>query len=127
VLRPFWKQKGAAAGVVQRKQAVGLSRVCPKEEECRVGQARPPGRLRPSGEGESGPVGDEGRWPRLGRNQRWAKVQEIKSFQILFGILILGKLWKFVQGDLVAILTWGFFLKSSTFSRNLRKMPNDMP
>jgi hypothetical protein len=92
-----------------------------------VGQARPPGRLRPSGEGESGPVGDEGRWPRLGQNQRWAKVQEIKSFQILFGILILGKLWKFVQGDLVAILTWGFFLKSSRFSRNLRKMPNDMP
>jgi hypothetical protein len=37
------------------------------------------------------------------------------------------KLWKFVHEDLEGILTWGFFLKSSRFSRNLRKMPNDMP
>jgi hypothetical protein len=60
-------------------------------------------------------------------NRSWANVQEIKSFQILFRIWIFGKLWKFVQGDLDEILTWGFFIKSSRFSRNLRKMPNDMP
>jgi hypothetical protein len=30
-------------------------------------QARPAEKLRPSGEGESGPVGLEGRWPRLSR------------------------------------------------------------
>jgi hypothetical protein len=37
----------------------------------------------------------------------------IKFFQILFGIWIFGKLWKFAQGDSEEILTWGFFLKSS--------------
>jgi hypothetical protein len=47
------------------------------------------------------------------KNQKWAKVQEIMSFRILFGIWIFGKLWKFVLGDLEEILTWGFFLKSS--------------
>jgi hypothetical protein len=47
------------------------------------------------------------------KNWEWAKVQEIKSFRILFGIWIFDKLWKFVQGDLEGILTWGFFLKSS--------------
>jgi hypothetical protein len=47
------------------------------------------------------------------KNRSWAKVEEIKSFQILFGIWIFDKLWKFVQGNLEGILTWGFFLKSS--------------
>jgi hypothetical protein len=32
-----------------------------------------------------------------------------------------------VQRYLEGILTGRFFLKSSRFSRNLRKMPNDMP
>jgi hypothetical protein len=41
-------------------------------------------------------------------NRTWAKVQEINSFRILFGIWIFSKLWKFVQGDLQGILTWGF-------------------
>jgi hypothetical protein len=109
---------GGAAGAMQSKRAAVLGRLHPKEEERQMGQAVLVGRLRSSGEGESGPVGEEG---------RWAKVQEIKSFQILFGIWIFGKLWKFVQVDLEGILTWGFFLKSSRFSRNLRKMPNDVP
>jgi hypothetical protein len=47
------------------------------------------------------------------KNRKWAKVKEIKSFRILFGIWIFGKFLKFVQGDLERILTWGFFLKSS--------------
>jgi hypothetical protein len=42
-------------------------------------------------------------------NRKWSKVQELKSFRILFGIWIFGILWKFVQGDLEGILTWGFF------------------
>jgi hypothetical protein len=54
------------AGAVQRKQAAVLGRLRPEEEESREGQARPVRRLRPSGEGESRPVGEEGRWPRLG-------------------------------------------------------------
>jgi hypothetical protein len=60
--------------------------------------------------------------PRLGRKgeeERWAAVGPknengwIKSFRILFEILIFCKLWKFAQGDSEGILTWGFFLKSS--------------
>jgi hypothetical protein len=37
----------------------------------------------------------------------------IKSFRILFGIWIFGKLWKFAQGGSEGILTWEFLLKSS--------------
>jgi hypothetical protein len=64
-----------------------------------------------------GQAGIEGGGRKVGhswaKNRKWAKVQEIKSFQILFGIWIFDKLWKFVQGNLEGILTWGFFLKSS--------------
>jgi hypothetical protein len=67
VLRPFRKQKGAAAGAVQGKRAVVLGRLRPKKEESQARQAGPIGRLRPSGEGESGPVGEERRWLRLGQ------------------------------------------------------------
>jgi hypothetical protein len=66
VLRPFWKRKGATTGVVQRKRAVGLGRLRPKEEKSRTGHAGPVGRSKPNGDGESGPAGDEGRWSRLG-------------------------------------------------------------
>jgi hypothetical protein len=37
VLRLFQKQKGAAACVVRLKQVVALGRLCPEEEESRVG------------------------------------------------------------------------------------------
>jgi hypothetical protein len=79
------------------------------------------------GRGRAGWLGRKGGGRGWAKNQSWVKVQEIKSFQILFGISIFGKLCKFVQEDLEGILTWGFFLKSSRFSRNLRKMPNEMP
>jgi hypothetical protein len=61
------------------------------------------------------------------KNQKWAKVLEIKSFQIFFGIWIFSKLCKFVQGELEGILTWGFFLKYSRLVRDLKKMKYDMP
>jgi hypothetical protein len=92
-----------------------------------AGQAGPAERPRPSGEGERRPVGEEWRWPRLGRKPELGQSSRKKFIQILFGIWIFGKLWKFVQEDLEGILTRRFFLKSSRFSRNLRKMPNDMP
>jgi hypothetical protein len=68
-------------------------------------------------------VGERG-GPQLGRNgegERWALAGPktgngwTKSFQILLGIWIFGKLWKFAQGDSEGILTWGFFLKFSRF------------
>jgi hypothetical protein len=79
------------------------------------------------GRGRAGWLGRKGGGHGWAENRSWANVQGIKSFRILFGIWIFGKLWKFVQVDLEGILTWGFFLKSSRFSRNLRKMSNEMP
>jgi hypothetical protein len=98
-----------------------------EEEESRVGQAGPTRRPRPSGEGESRPVGKEGRWPRLGRKPELGQSSRNKIILNFFWNLDFCKVWKFLQGDLDGILTWGFFLKSHRFSRNLRKMPNDMP
>jgi hypothetical protein len=50
---------------VRRKRATTLGQLRPEEEEeSWAGQA---GRPRPSGEGENGPVGEEGRWLRLGQ------------------------------------------------------------
>jgi hypothetical protein len=42
---------------VRRKQVAAFDRLRPMEEESRAGQAGPPGRLRPSGEGEAGRLG----------------------------------------------------------------------
>jgi hypothetical protein len=67
VLRPFRKRKGVVTGLVWRKQTTTLNRLRPEEEQSRAGQAGLAGRPRPSGEGETRPVGKEGRWPRLGR------------------------------------------------------------
>jgi hypothetical protein len=61
------------------------------------------------GKGRAGRLGSKGCGYGGAKNQSWAKVQEIKSFHILFGIWIFGKQWKFVQRDLEGILTWGFF------------------
>jgi hypothetical protein len=74
-----------------------------------VGQAGPEGGEREVGHG----------WA---DNQKWAKVQEIKSFRILFGFWIFGKLWKFVHGYLEGILTWGFFVKSARLLKDFWKM-----
>jgi hypothetical protein len=57
------------------------------------------------GRGTLGQLGRKGGGRGWAENRSWAKVQEIKSFRILFGIWIFGKLWKFVQGDLEGILT----------------------
>jgi hypothetical protein len=80
VLQPFQKRKGAAAGAVQCKRVAALGRLRPEEEECRVGQAGPAGRPRPSGEGENGLLGRKEGGRGSAENRSWAKVQEIKSF-----------------------------------------------
>jgi hypothetical protein len=58
---------------VRRKREAVLGRFRPEEEESRAGQAGLAERLRPSGEGESGPIGEEGRWPRLGRKPEFGQ------------------------------------------------------
>jgi hypothetical protein len=57
----------------------------------------------------------------LGRNLR--KI----PFRIKIGFLNIPRLWKFAQGDLGGILTWGFSLKSSRLSKYFRKMKYAMP
>jgi hypothetical protein len=37
------------------------------------------------------------------------KIRKKRNFWIKFGFLNLPRLWKFVEGDLGRILTWGFF------------------
>jgi hypothetical protein len=71
-------------------------------------------------------------WPKAkaqaaGPKPKLGPIQEIKPFQILFGIQIFGKVWKSAQGDLEGILTWGFFLKSSRLSKYFRKMKYATP
>jgi hypothetical protein len=41
--------------------------------------------------------------------------------------LILQRLWKFVHGYLGGILMWGFFLNSSRFFNDFRKIKHAMP
>jgi hypothetical protein len=65
--RPVWYGSSRwwrSVGFVLRKKKVGWARAVVRG---RAGQAGLTGRPRPSGEGESGLVGEEGRWPRLGR------------------------------------------------------------
>jgi hypothetical protein len=83
--------------VVRRKRVAALGRLCPEEEESRVAQAGLVGRLRPMGRGRAGQLGRMGHGHGSAENWSWAKVQEIKSFRILFGIRFLanfGNLYK---------------------------------
>jgi hypothetical protein len=43
-------------------------------------------------------------------------------FELKIGFLNLTRLWKFVEGDLGGILTWGFFLNSSRPLKDFRKI-----
>jgi hypothetical protein len=42
--------------------------------------------------------------------------------ELKIGFLNLPRLWKFVEGDLGGILTWGFFLNSSRLLKDFRKI-----
>jgi hypothetical protein len=70
---------------------------------------------------ERGQQGRLGQWPsgpqgRPGRNEG-KRISELK-----IGFLNLPRLWKFAQGDLRGILTWEFFLNSSRFLKDFRKI-----
>jgi hypothetical protein len=60
--------------------------------------------------------------PALARLGRVGRILRKNSFQIKIGILNLPRLWKFVEGDLGIILTWGFFLNSSRLLKDFRKI-----
>jgi hypothetical protein len=42
--------------------------------------------------------------------------------ELKIGFLNLPRLWKFVEGHLGGILTWGFFLNSSRLLKDFRKI-----
>jgi hypothetical protein len=69
--------------------------------------------VRPAGWLGQRPGGPQG-WP--------AKVKEKGISELKNGFLNLPRLWKFVEGDLGGILTWGFFLNSSTLLKDFRKI-----
>jgi hypothetical protein len=70
--------------------------------------------LRPSGSWlgrrPSGPQGRPGR-------KQGKRISELK-----IRFLNLARLWKFVEGDLGGILTWGFFLNSSRLLKDFRNI-----
>jgi hypothetical protein len=76
-------------------------------------------RVRERGGLQLGQKGEKERWAPAGAEIGNGRIQEIKSFQILFEIWIFGKLWKIAQGDFEGILTWGFFLKSSRLLKDV--------
>jgi hypothetical protein len=120
----FWERMGhrgggSVRGRWRRRRPVGL----PEEENGWLADRAGPPISEGEAAGQAGP--DEGRerggpWlGQKGEGERWAAARPetgngwIKFFQILFGIWIFDKLWKFAQGDSEGILIWGFFLKSS--------------
>jgi hypothetical protein len=42
--------------------------------------------------------------------------------ELKIGFFNLPRLWKFAEGDLGGILTWGFFLNSSRLLKDFRKI-----
>jgi hypothetical protein len=50
------------------------------------------------------------------------KIRKKRNFRIKIGFLNLPRLWKFVEGGLGGILTWGFFLCSSRLLKDFRKI-----
>jgi hypothetical protein len=69
-----------------------------------------------------GRAGQRGAWlGRMGQNPK--KI----PFWIKIKFLNIPRLWKFAQGDLGWILTWGFFLNSSRLRKYFRKMKYAMP
>jgi hypothetical protein len=54
--------------------------------------------------------------------RRWAAAGLENNSELKIGFLNLPRLWKFVDGDLGRILTWGFLLNSSRLLKDFRKI-----
>jgi hypothetical protein len=66
----------------------------------------------------SGLAGPEAEWAvRSAGPKSRKRISELK-----IGFLNLPRLWKFVEGDLGGILTWGFSLNSSRLLKYFRKI-----
>jgi hypothetical protein len=51
-----------------------------------------------------------------------AEIKRKRISELKIGFLNLPRLWRFVEGDLGGILTWGFFLNSSRLLKDFRKI-----
>jgi hypothetical protein len=70
------------------------------------------------GERLAGPAGPMAEWGARSAGPKAKKrISELK-----IGFFNLPRLWKFPQGDLGGILTWGFFLNSSRLLKDFRKI-----
>jgi hypothetical protein len=58
----------------------------------------------------------------VGRKVGRAESKEKRISELKIGFLNLPRLWKFVEGDLGGILTWGFFLNYSRLLKDFRKI-----
>jgi hypothetical protein len=80
----------------------------------------PVGRFQPTGDGvASGWAGLRGR---VGYKVGRAEIKKKIISELKIGFLNLPRLWKFVEGDLGGILSWGFFLNSSRLLKDFRKI-----
>jgi hypothetical protein len=67
---------------------------------------------------QRGPAGPKAEWAARSAGPKVKK----KIFELEIGFLNLPMLWKFAQGKLGGILTWGFFLNSSKLLKDFRKI-----
>jgi hypothetical protein len=84
------------------------------------GLDEPAGGFRPVGDGvASGLAGLRGR---VGRKVGRTEIKRKRISELKIGFFNLPRLWKFVEGDLGGILTWGLFLNSSRLLKDFRKI-----
>jgi hypothetical protein len=101
-----------------------------EEEDDRLGREGGLGQLRgggPVGKGEKWPVEKKRKWAAAGPKGQIGRKRRKNSFPNKIWFLNIPRLWKFAQGDLGGILTWGFFLNSSRLLKYFRKMEYAMP
>jgi hypothetical protein len=101
-----------------------------EEEDDRLGREGGLGRSRgrgPVGKGEKWSVEKKRKWAAAGPKGRMGRKWRKNSFPNKIWFLNISRLLKFAQGDLGGILTWGFFLNSSTLLKYFRKMEYVMP
>jgi hypothetical protein len=66
----------------------------------------------------SGLAGPEAEWAAWSAGPKSRK----RILELKIGFLNLPRVWKFLEGDLGGILTWGFFLNSSRLLKHFRKI-----
>jgi hypothetical protein len=70
----------------------------------------------------------EGEGKSAGKKKKdWAETDRENSFSNKIWFLNIPRVWKFAQGDLGGMLTWGFFLNSSRLFKDYRKIKYAMP